>query len=586
MMADLDKKKILPETDLPSGEELLNEGHKLQSHWTVGSNLFLREHAVANEIEYKNKAIRNRRLMQHAHLGYRSLEHTCEALKRIYDTCQEKDATVDRFGVCLDWSMGYPKESRAGKVTGTGLILNGPEDFQKLSDTVPSAMHFGDFMLGFPGALENTCAALSAGATTIGNLGQFFTFRLPNYTDDVETTANTVKALGLIAAQPVDVLVHSNLDDGFAAIFEDLTSALGMAILEKYIVTDLIGAKYAVCYGHHFTEPLTRIAFQRALSVVTDGVPGSQVFGATVLYEGDSAENYASLASYLLSDIVAQNTLPSGHAVNPVPVTENKRIPDVDEVIDAQLHLYRLSQLAEGYEPVFNFAAIDEICNQLVKGGRQFTENVLTGFKQAGFNCNDPFELLLALRRIGGRELERRFGIGPIPDKKPLRRQPVIPATTFTHLEEMATEYLETASAKGLFELGEKDFTILTATTDVHEHGKVFLDMIFANANLNVIDGGVSSDPEVIISLAKTHNAKAIAISTYNGVALRYTKSLLNEMKDQGINIPILVGGRLNEIPENSNTNLPTDVTQKIRELGAYPCADMEAASTILSQLS
>ncbi|MHB2268228.1 hypothetical protein [Aliihoeflea sp. PC F10.4] len=59
-----------------------------------------------------------------------------------------------------------------------------------------AAPYFGDFMLGLPGAVENTRAALAAGVTTIGNLGQYFTFRLPDWDDDVATTEATVTALG------------------------------------------------------------------------------------------------------------------------------------------------------------------------------------------------------------------------------------------------------------------------------------------------------------------------------------------------------------------------------------------------------
>lgn len=77
-----------------------------------------------------------------------------------------------------------------------------------------------------------------------------------------------MRALGLIAAQDVPVLVHSNLDDGFAASFHDLCCALGMAIVEKHIITKLCRAHYTVCYGHHFADPVTRTAFQHALKSV------------------------------------------------------------------------------------------------------------------------------------------------------------------------------------------------------------------------------------------------------------------------------------------------------------------------------
>ena len=90
----------------------------------------------------------------------------------------------------------------------------------KLSTDARGARYAG----GFPAAVENTQAALAAGSTAIGNLGQYFTFRIPGHDDDIEATAQTVRALGLIAAQPVPILVQSNLDDGFAAQFTDLAS--------------------------------------------------------------------------------------------------------------------------------------------------------------------------------------------------------------------------------------------------------------------------------------------------------------------------------------------------------------------------
>ena len=100
-------------------------------------------------------------------------------------------------------------------------MLDGPEDFARITGAAPAAAHFGDFMMGLPGAVENTKAALAAGATAIGNLGQYFTFRLPYWDDDVATTEATLVALGLVAAQDAEILVHSNLDDGFAGLFAD-----------------------------------------------------------------------------------------------------------------------------------------------------------------------------------------------------------------------------------------------------------------------------------------------------------------------------------------------------------------------------
>lgn len=577
--------ELLPEQDLPKGADLLGIGENLVSYWSVGFSAFHRATGFRNEIEYKQYRTQSGHVMQHAHLGLRDLGHTVDAIQRVYDSCSKRGVRIDRFGMCLDWSMGYPRDQRTDQMSGTGVLLNDVDAFARLTDASPAAMHFGDFMLGFPAALENTCAALAAGATTIGNLGQYFTFRLPGHTDDVESTRATVQALGLIAAQPIPVLVHSNLDDGYAAVFEDLTSTLGQALLEKYIVTDLIGAPYAVCYGHHFTEPLTRIAFQRALAKISDGVPGSQIYGATVLYKGIHAENFAGLSTYLLSDIVAQRLLPTGHALNPVPVSENERIPDVAEICDAQCHLGRLVELADGYLPLINIDEIDNISETLLQEGRGFADRVLTGLSQSGIDTNDPFELLLSLRRLGGRELERSFGGGAERGDAPGRRTPIVSATTHRELEKEAEAFITSEAGHVLKELAKTPVRILTATTDVHEHGKMLLDLVFLKTGFAVEDGGVSSDPDHIVALAKRKSVDVIALSTYNGVALRYSKTLKGKLREAGLELPVLIGGRLNEIPEGSNTSLPVDVSAELKDIGVSVCVDLDAACKALSTI-
>jgi hypothetical protein len=191
---------------LRPGRELLAEGRAVARDWRVGRTPFLKAAAVACEAEYKRAMAARGRIMHHAHIGFRSVVRTVDAIMEVHETCARRGVTVDRFGITLDWSMGYPAADRAGRGRGTGIVLNGPEDFARITCAAPAAAHFGDFMLGLPGALDNTKHALAAGATAIGNLGQYFTFRLPDWDDDIATTEATVTALGLIAAQDVGAL--------------------------------------------------------------------------------------------------------------------------------------------------------------------------------------------------------------------------------------------------------------------------------------------------------------------------------------------------------------------------------------------
>ena len=127
-------------------------------------------------------------------------------------------------------------------------------------------------------------------------------------------------------------------------MFSDLACSLGAILLEQYIVDDLLGGHSSYSYGNTYARPDLRLAFQRAAQKVTR-TPGTMIYGATTMYGANHAENYAALATYLRIDIYGERTRPAGHAVNPTPVTEAERIPDIDEIIDVHIFANRLAAL-------------------------------------------------------------------------------------------------------------------------------------------------------------------------------------------------------------------------------------------------
>jgi hypothetical protein len=562
------------EPNLPHGRDLLAEGRALARDWRLGSSAFLSHVGANSEYDFKQARMTDGRVMQHAQIGYRDTAKSLRAYADIWSACAAEGVTVDRYGLCLDWSMAVPRALRKGAQQGTGMILPEIEDFVLLANAAPVAAHFGDFVLGFPAALENTQAALAAGSTAIGNLGQYFTFRVPGHDDDVEATAQTVRALGLIAAQPVKVIVQSNLDDGFAAQFTDLSSCLGMVLIERHIVTGLIGAEIGHCYGHHFSDPLARLAFQRALAIV-GAAPGTMIYGNTTAYRGSPSANFASLANYLLVDAAGQIGQPTGHAINAVPVTENERIPEIDEVIAAQLFAGRMTKLAPGWLAMIDPAPVDALAARIVAGGRAFAEAALRGLEEAGVDMGCAFQMLLALRRMGARRLEAAFGAGRADPAVPGGRVPVAPATILSELAEMADHALRGQSV---------DLTglrVMVATSDVHEHGKMLVEEILRRLGVSVLDGGVSTDPAVLARRVRDAAPDAVAISTYNGIALDYYQSLRTE----GITVPVLIGGRLNQIPAGSNSSLPVDVGDLLALAGALVCREAADLATTLAPL-
>jgi len=570
--------KMLAAPELATGDELLARGRAEAQSIKLGTNAFLRDKRVASETEYKRRLTSEGRMMQHAHIGFRDVGRTVDAMREVHDTCAATGVRIDRFGITLDWSMGYPAEAREGKPNGTGIILSSPEDFGQITNAVPVATHFGDFMLGFPGSLENARGAIAAGATSLGNLGQYFTFRMPYWPDDISPTEATVQAMGLIVEQEAEILIHSNLDDGFAGMFVDTACGLGMAIVEKYIIETLIGGKLAHCFGNHFSDPVTRMAFHGALTRVND-TPGTMIYGNTVSYQSKGEVNYASLATYLLPDILSLRRWKSGHAINPVPVTENERIPDTDEIIAAQQFAARLTELAEPYERLTNWDEVDALSDRLVEGGQAFADNMLSGLADWGVDCQDPAALMLAVRRMGARRLEDTFG----PGEPGVKRRPLVHAEWALELERKAEIWV---AGQGGANPAYAGLTVCIASSDVHEHGKHYVARALEGLGLTVVDAGASTDAEDLVACALETGADILAISTYNGVALDYTRRTMAALEAARSDLPVIVGGRLNQIGTQSNSGLPVDVSEEIDAAGALACDSLDMVLPLLDRLS
>jgi len=589
-MSEFQRARILPETNLPDAPELTAQGRKLAETVRVQPGPFLLKYDVASESEFKRQRMAQRAIMFHSQIGYRQFSKSQRAYAEIYERLAAVGYRIDRYGICFDWNMGYPWAERAQRPRGTGMILDTPADFRALTHSAPVAPHFGDFMIGMPAAVENVSAALAAGSTSIGNLGQYFTYRLPQWHDEIATTRATVTAIALCAAQslgtardkPVEILIHSNLDDGFAPLFNDLSCVLGMVLVERYIVEELLGGKMTHCYGHTFENPVTRLAFQRALARVNPN-PGSMIYGNTTIYLEGEAENYANLASYLLLDIVAQKILPTGHAINPIPVTEAIRIPEIDEIVNAQMFANRLAARAEHFPELFDASRADAIADELVASSSKFFENVLQGMSEAEIDIRNPFELLLALRRVGAKKLERAFGPGELRAER--GRAPVVMATTLAALQTRADKIISALDDDMRGELRAAGAVVCVVSTDVHEYGKILLEAVLERLDMQVIDGGVAADADAVARRAKNARADAIAISTYNGIALSYLRSLREELQKLGISPLIFIGGRLNQIPDDSANSMPVDVSDELKALGAYVCLKPEDMLTQLREV-
>jgi methylmalonyl-CoA mutase cobalamin-binding domain/chain len=124
------------------------------------------------------------------------------------------------------------------------------------------------------------------------------------------------------------------------------------------------------------------------------------------------------------------------------------------------------------------------------------------------------------------------------------------------------------------------------ATTDVHEYGKVLIETVLKGLGIEIIDGGISTDPNDLAVQAQTSAADFIALSSYNGVALQFVTELRRELGERGADLPVFIGGKLNRIPDGTNTSLPVDISNEIAAAGAIVCTAVDGMIAQLLQVA
>jgi methylmalonyl-CoA mutase cobalamin-binding domain/chain len=162
----------------------------------------------------------------------------------------------------------------------------------------------------------------------------------------------------------------------------------------------------------------------------------------------------------------------------------------------------------------------------------------------------------------------------------------VVRSTEFEALARDARAIIAGASSDVARAIRAAGLVVLVAGTDVHEHGKFLIEEVLRGIGAEIVDGGVSADPDDVAALAAARRPDVLAISTYNGVALDYARSLRHELDVRGLAPLLLFGGRLNQIPEGSNTSLPVDVAPELPAFGIRPCATASELVGALAEIA
>ncbi len=147
------------------------------------------------------------------------------------------------------------------------------------------------------------------------------------------------------------------------------------------------------------------------------------------------------------------------------------------------------------------------------------------------------------------------------------RREPLVPTDMGMRSLALIKEHAAlfgSVEMRGL--LGRRK--LLLASTDVHSHAIFVLEALLQQSGADVVNAGPEQSPGAVAAKAAAHDVEAILLSTHNGMALEYAQRLQAELARRGLDVPVLMGGVLNQaVPD---LPLPVDVTHELRQLGIH----------------
>lgn len=565
-ITSIDLGALLP-PGLPSGADCIAEGRRLAADVEMGSTLYLQEKGVRSELEYRRRAAAEGIPCTTVNLGLATWAETREALGLIYEDAQRRGVRPpDRFNLLAERRMGLPPDMRADAPAETGPCLWTEQDWWELGNTVPIHPECGDNMIGGPASVVNAMMALRAGSTTVGVASQF-TWRWPYWDDEPAQLAAVTTAAAILAAKrDQGACLNGYIDDSYPGVFSDYASLVGWAMLERYVFEELIGVPYSVSWGGLTTDPWHKAAVTMALDVVNpDSVPPAYINGDTIGHTADINGNFAGVSTDLLLQKVVCIRYGIAAGLIAVPVTEAVRIPSWDEVADVHAVNRRLEAYIPAVDRMIDWAGLERERDRLVTAGRSVFSTCLEAMRATGVDIRDPLQVMLIMKRLGSDPFERAFGAGD-PDETQLSgRRPVLQTDLVTQtMRQRDAALQEVHEGVGADALDGQ--TVVVASSDVHHFALFMLRSVLEEAGADVVDIGVSRDPEDIVKVVVETAADAVAVTTHNGVARSFGTSLADQLQAAGSPAPVFMGGVLNEDTEDSPT--PIDVRPQLWDAG------------------
>lgn len=539
-----------------------------------------------NHMEFKKAYQREGRIYWCLLMGLATMEDEVAAVKKI-DEFQKR--TGFKLGSLLHIPSGnvaLPRAYRENAPKTTSFVLDDLDDWLALRNAAPIDISLNDHHLVCPNSIETTVNALKAGAVRVGSFGQFL-WDYPGFTDDVKRYSDMVTSLGIMASKWDDMFaVETYLDDSFPGYFMDCASYVGYALIEHYICTKLCGARYVISFGGLLSEGHTRIAVALALHELmgTEEQPVlTYINGSTNMqWDHDIDGNYGFAAQEMLLEICAEKKFHMSLGINPVSITEKIAVPTLTELLNIYSCGKRVEEKADEWMPLIDWTPIIEMKDVMVREAKQYFENAMSAFREAGIDTEDPLEMLLMLKKFAPQRLESAFHSSTVSGEN-AEVTPFYPTVLGRQTNEIRDEIVSELKADGRAGslAGKK---IVVASGDAHAYGLLLVDGVLREMGAETVNIGVDMDPADVLDAADEDGTPYVGVSCHNGQALDYGRQLLQLAAERGRDYVMFMGGKLNTIlPGDAE---PTEVGPMLCDMGIQADNDLKTTVALIAHHS
>ena len=409
-----------------------------------------------------------------------------------------------------------------------------PEDWAGIATEIEVQGIINHHAVGSPASVVNACAAIEAGVSYVGNLSQQAYGHPADL--DVKQMANTVIAIAAIAAERDAGFGSTRTSTtGSCASFHDAATSLGWCLLH--------GAwprSSSVPPTRRATAPRSPIRRSRRPSVsrsTRSTSPASRPPWSTATpIPSIPPTRWTAMpptSRATSSSPSRTNAHPPGAAVHATPVTEPIRIPTAEDIVQSlELGNEAERRAREALPLISDRRPVHALRDRILDGGRHVYASMLAGLAALGVDVDYLMQLLIATKRLGASRIEELWGAGEPDSDFPRGFRPVAQTDTLARLPPSRVSRRCWRASWGCLRrrpprphrrggvLGHPRVRAPRGGLRAREPG-----------GCEIVDLGTSVDNEIIAAAAAETAADAVALSTYNGAALRVVEDLVDEAR-------------------------------------------------------